>query len=105
MKVLTSLEQEEIEYPSGDGEAMAESDITCYYLFYCLGTLKLFFQERSDVYVSANSYIYYEQGNKEAVVAPDIYLVIGVQNKQTKNYKMMNLPIAEVQRLVGRRSI
>jgi hypothetical protein len=28
MKVLTSLEKEEIEYPSSDEEPMAESDIT-----------------------------------------------------------------------------
>jgi len=27
MKVLTSLEQEEIDYPSGDEEPMAESDL------------------------------------------------------------------------------
>lgn len=88
MKVLTSLEQEEIDYPSGDGEPMAESDITCYYLFYALGALRLFFQERSDVYVSANSYIYYEQGNNKAVVSPDIYVVIGVSKRQRKNYKL-----------------
>jgi Uma2 family endonuclease len=88
MKVLTSLEQEEIDYPSGDGEPMAESDITCYYLFYALGALRLFFQERSDVYISANSYIYYEQGNNKAVVAPDIYAVFGVSNRKRKNYKL-----------------
>ena len=88
MKVLTSLEQEEIDYPSGDGEPMAESDITCYYLFYALGALRLFFQERSDVYVSANSFIYYEQGNNKAVVSPDVYVVIGAANRQRKNYKL-----------------
>jgi Uma2 family endonuclease len=88
MKVLTALEQEEIDYPSGDGEPIAESDITCYYLFYALGALRLFFQERSDVYVSANSYIYYEKGNKKAVVAPDIYVVMGASNRQRKNYKL-----------------
>jgi Uma2 family endonuclease len=88
MKVLTSLEQEEIDYPSGDGEPMAESDITCYYLFYALGALRLFFQERSDVYVSANSFIYYEQGNKKAVVSPDIYVVFGASNRQRRNYKL-----------------
>jgi Uma2 family endonuclease len=88
MKVLTSLEQEEIEYPSGDGEPMAESDITCYYLFYALGALRLFFQERSDVYISANSYIYYEEKNDKAVVAPDIYAVFGVSNRKRKNYKL-----------------
>ncbi|NJK74111.1 MAG: Uma2 family endonuclease [Oscillatoriales cyanobacterium RU_3_3] len=88
MKVLTALEQEEIDYPSGDGEPMAESDITCYYLFYALGALRLFFQERSDVYISANSYIYYEEKNNKAVVAPDIYAVFGVSNRQRRTYKL-----------------
>jgi hypothetical protein len=32
MTVLTSLEQSEIEYPSSDGEPMAESDITRDYI-------------------------------------------------------------------------
>ena len=49
MKVLTSLEQEEIEYPSSDGEPMAESDITRDYMTYGVEALKLHFQGRSDV--------------------------------------------------------
>jgi Uma2 family endonuclease len=57
-------------------------------LFYALGALRLFFQERSDVYVSANSYIYYEEKNDKAVVAPDIYAVFGVSNRKRKNYKL-----------------
>ena len=67
---------------------MAESDITCGYVLYGLGALKLHFQERADVYVSANSFIYYEEGNKEAVVAPDVYAVFGVAKKERKNYKV-----------------
>jgi len=88
MKVLTSLEKEEIEYPSSDGEPMAESDITCGYVLYGRGSLRLHFKERSDVYISANSFIYYEEGNTEAVVSPDIYAVFGVSNKDRKSYKL-----------------
>jgi Uma2 family endonuclease len=88
MKVLTSLEQEEIDYPSGDGEPMAESDITGKYVFYGGAALRLHFQARSDVYVSTNSFIYYEEGNNKAVVSPDVYVVIGVSNKERKSYKL-----------------
>ena len=88
MTVLTSIEQEEIEYPSSDGEPMAESDITRDYMTYGVEALKLHFQARSDVYVSANSFVYYEEGNKSAVVAPDIYVVVGVRKRQRDNYKI-----------------
>ncbi|MEG4344399.1 Uma2 family endonuclease [Microcoleus sp. A003_D6] len=88
MTVLTSIEQEEIEYPSSDGEPMAESDITRDYMTYGVEALKLHFQGRSDVYVSANSFVYYEEGNKSAVVAPDIYAVFGVRKRKRDNYKV-----------------
>jgi Putative restriction endonuclease len=63
--VLTSIEQSEIEYPSSDGEPMAESDIARDYLTYGV-----------------------EEGNKSAVVAPDIYVVFGVRKRQRDNYKI-----------------
>jgi Uma2 family endonuclease len=88
MTVLTSLEQSEIEYPSSDGEPMAESDITRDYITYGVEALKLYFQGNSDVYVSANSFVYYEEGNKAAVVAPDIYVVFGVRKRKRDNYKV-----------------
>ena len=88
MTVLTSLEQSEIEYPSSDGEPMAESDITRDYITYSVEALKLYFQGSSDVYVSANSFVYYEEGNKAAVVAPDVYAVFGVRKRKRDNYKV-----------------
>lgn len=88
MTVLTSLEQSEIEYPSSDGEPMAESDITRDYITYSVEALKLYFQGISDLYVSANSFVYYEEGNKAAVVAPDIYVVFGVRKRKRDNYKV-----------------
>ena len=69
MTILTQVEEVEIKYPSSDGEPMAESDITRDYMIYGVEAVKLYFQGRSDVYVSANSFIYYEQGNQQAVVA------------------------------------
>jgi Uma2 family endonuclease len=88
VKVFTQIEQEEIEYPSSDGEPMAESDITRDYMTYGVEALKLYFQGRSDVYVSANSFVYYEEGNKAAVVAPDVYVVFGVRKRKRDNYKV-----------------
>ncbi len=88
MTILTQVEQTEIKYPSSDGEPMAESDITRDYMIYSVEAAILYFQGRSDVYVSANSFIYYEQGNNQAVVAPDFYVVFGVPKRKRDNYKV-----------------
>jgi Uma2 family endonuclease len=88
MSVLSQIETEEIEYPSSDGEPMAESDITRFYMVYSVEALEIYFKQRQDVYVSANSFIYYERGNRDAVVAPDVYVVLGVRKRKRDNYKV-----------------
>ena len=88
MTILTQVEQVEIEYPSSDGEPRADSDITRDYMAYGIEAFNLYIQERSDVYVSANSFIYYEEGNNQAVVAPDVYVVFGVAKRKRDNYKV-----------------
>jgi Uma2 family endonuclease len=88
MTIATQITSEEIQYPSSDGEPMAESDIARDYLTYGVEAVGAYFQNRSDVYVSANSFIYYEEGNKEAVVAPDLYVVFGVSKRKRDNYQI-----------------
>lgn len=77
----------EIEYPESDGLPMAESDIAREYLIYGIEALRIYFQNCPDVYVSGNLFIYYEQGNPKAVIAPDVFVVLGVENKQRICYK------------------
>ena len=67
---------------------MAESDQTRDYLVYATKVLSVFFETRSDVYVSGNLFIYYEEGNPEMVVAPDVFVVFGVDNRQRRIYKV-----------------
>ena len=76
-----------IEYPDEDGKPMAEGDIQCSYLIYARSALRLYFQNRPDVYVASNLFIYYEQGNPESVVAPDTFVVFGVENGDRRSYK------------------
>lgn len=66
---------------------MAEGDVQCSYLTYARNALRIYFQNRSDVYVAGNLFIYYEQGNPEAVVAPDVFVVFGVENRDRGSYK------------------
>lgn len=77
----------QIEYPDEDGKPIAEGDVQCSYLIYARSALRLYFQTRSDVYVAGNLFIYYEQGNPESVVAPDVFVVFGVDNKDRRSYK------------------
>ncbi len=78
----------DLEYPSSDGLPMAESDAARDYLIYGVEALSLHFQTRTDVYISGNLFIYYEQGNPKAVVAPDVFVVFGVEKKKRLSYKL-----------------
>lgn len=86
---MTSVEYipTQIEYPDEDGKPMAEGDVQCSYLIYARSALRLYFQTRSDVYVAGNLFIYYEQGNPESVVAPDVFVIFGVDNQDRRSYK------------------
>jgi Uma2 family endonuclease len=76
-----------IEYPEEDGEPMAEGDIQCSYLTYARTALRIYFQSRPDVYVAGNLFIYYEKGDPESVVAPDVFVVFGVDKHDRGSYK------------------
>lgn len=77
----------EIEYPDADGKPMAESDQARKYLIYGTEVLRIYFQDRSDVYVSGNLFIYYEKGNLKAVVAPNVFVVFGINQGDRRSYK------------------
>jgi len=78
----------DILYPDSDGAPMAESDSARDYLIYCVESLSIYFQDRQDVYVSGNLFIYYKQGVPDAVVAPDVFVVFGVEKKKRQSYKV-----------------
>lgn len=78
----------EIEYPYADGEPVAESDLHRDYLLETVKLLQIYFQNRSDVYVSGNLFVYFEKGNPKAVVAPDVFAVFGVSNHKRLSYQL-----------------
>ena len=77
-----------IEYPSGDGKPMAENDWQRRAMFDSIGALDLHFRHRPDVYVSGDLFIYYEEGNPRARVAPDVFVVFGVPEHNRQIYKL-----------------
>src|SRR5215467_7808604 len=81
-----------VEYPSSDGLPMAESDFQRKPLTYAVEALDIYFQHRADVYVSGNMFIYYEEGNPEAVVAPDVFVVFGTAKQERSSYFVWQEP-------------
>jgi Uma2 family endonuclease len=77
----------DIGYPDTDGLPMTESDPTRDYLTYAVEALNIYFQNDSNVYVSGNLFIYYEEGNPKAVVSPDVFVVFGVTKKKRRSYR------------------
>jgi Uma2 family endonuclease len=69
---------EESLYPSGDGEPMAETEIHVLAIIQLLELLKIFFQDQEDVYVVADIFWYYEEGNPDARKSPGIMVIKGV---------------------------
>ncbi|HEX7181583.1 MAG TPA: Uma2 family endonuclease [Thermoanaerobaculia bacterium] len=80
------LEEDEIEYPDSDGEPMAETEVHLEEMVYIRAAFKKRFQDTPDVYVAGNLLFYYEKGNREAVVAPDGFVVKGVPKGRRRNY-------------------
>jgi Uma2 family endonuclease len=79
----------EIEYPSSDGKPMAETDahrdLMTHFL---IEPLRELYRQQSDVYVSGNLLLYYEEGNPKAAVAPDVFVVFGVPKQARRIYKL-----------------
>lgn len=88
MTISANQLKTEIIYPDSDGKPMAESDPARDYLIYGVEALNIYFQDRDDVYVSGNLFIYYKKGVPSAVIAPDVFVVFGVEKKKRLSYKV-----------------
>jgi Uma2 family endonuclease len=73
---------------------MAESDFQREPLIYAVEALRIYFQAREDVYVSGNLFLYYEEGNPQAVVAPDVFVVVGAAKHDRPSYRLWQEPKA-----------
>ena len=77
-----------VDYPSSDGKPLAENDLQARAILYAFGALRVRYSDRrSGVYVSADLLIYYEEGNPRVSVAPDVFVVFGVEDRMRGNYQ------------------
>ena len=84
----------EIEYPSSDGEPVAESTFQLIPLVYAFDALQRRYADREDVFVAADLLLYYEEGNPAAAVAPDVFVVLGAANHPRHSYRLWKEPKA-----------
>ena len=81
-----------IDYPSSDGKPMTESEAQFVPLTYAALALRAHFEQRADVYVGANMFLYYEENNPRAAVAPDVFVVVGAPKRVRDTYLLWNEP-------------
>ncbi len=77
-----------VEYPDSDGLPMGETE------FHVIATMRLyealgqFFLNRDDVYVAADMFLYYEEGNRFANKSPDVMVITGVDKYARRTFKI-----------------
>jgi Uma2 family endonuclease len=75
-----------IEYPTGDGKPMAETDLHRDLMFDLIKSLQEFYADDPMTYVSGNLLLFYEEGNKRRHLAPDVFVVRGIPKRERLNY-------------------
>ncbi|HWM95103.1 MAG TPA: Uma2 family endonuclease [Thermoanaerobaculia bacterium] len=77
---------QEIEYPTSDGQPMAETSLHLNVMFDLIMGLRNRYREVPDVWVGGNLFLCYQEGNPRAAVAPDVLLAKGVRKYDRDNY-------------------
>ena len=74
-----------IDYPSGDGEPMAENDWQWDAIADTVATLRNRYRERTDIYVAGDMLVYYRMNDNSTRVAPDVYAVFGANGNHRRD--------------------
>ncbi len=85
MAVINPPRARRVQYPESDGKPLGETDQHRDLMTDLIFALKLFLANVR-AYVAGNLFIYFEEGNPKAVVAPDVFVVLGVQQRQRRIY-------------------
>jgi Uma2 family endonuclease len=75
-------------YPDSDGKPVGETELHVTLMFELFGTLKRHLRETGvQAYVAANMFLYYEEGNPRAVVAPDVMVIPGAAAHPRRSFQ------------------
>ncbi len=88
MSAVISAAPQQVYYPESDGKPMGETDVHIDALIYLRESLKDYFRHDPQVYVAGNMLLYYEEGVPSSCVAPDVFVVRGVEKHERRTYKI-----------------
>lgn len=78
----------EFDYPDSDGKPMAETPVHMLVMWNTIQTLIAWFADDPMVYVWGNMMLYYVKGDPKRTVAPDVFVVKGVdKHKERRVFK------------------
>jgi len=87
---MTTLERparaRRVHYPESDGKPMGETDLHRDLMTDLIFALKWFLRS-TQAYVAGNLFIYYEEGNPRAAVAPDVFVALGVEQRRRRIFQ------------------
>ncbi len=75
------------EYPFSDGRVLMETDPHANSIVAMRNQLQWHFEARPDVYVAGSMAVYWRQGDPSAVVAPDVFVVLGAAKGDRQSYR------------------
>jgi len=84
---MLQLRNDEPEYPTSDGQPMAETDLHRQIMVNLIEALGRYFAGQR-VYVSGNILLYYERGNPKAQLSPDVLVSLDLEPHQREIYKV-----------------
>ncbi len=79
-------EDPSIHYPDTDGEPLAETEFQFNPLTEMVHALRVHYEDRPDVYVAGDMFVYYRMNDASANVAPDVFAVFGVDKHTRRSY-------------------
>jgi Uma2 family endonuclease len=79
--------EEEIIYPDSDGAPMGETEYHVIATLHLYDALRQFLKNTPDIYVAADMFLYYKEGDPHVNKAPDVMVVKGVPKHARRSFK------------------
>jgi Uma2 family endonuclease len=79
----------EVDYPTSDGKPMGETDLHRQDMIDVIDTLSDRYAPQTDVYVTGNLLLFYEEGNRRKHISPDVFMVRGVPKEPPRDYYLL----------------
>jgi len=76
--VQTQVQTSQIDYPAGD-DLIMETNQHSRQFAYLMDALTGFFEDRPDVFVGGNTFVYYKEDGQTKFLGPDLFVALGVR--------------------------